>query len=107
MGEEQKENSLYAQILASYQGQDSGKKPKRRLERRRLRRKRRRRRSTNCKVSEWGDWGDCNKSCGIGESERIRTVTQTPTHGGLPCPVLREYRWCGSARNCKEGYFHW
>ena len=22
----------------------------------------------NCKVSNWGQWSDCNKSCGIGES---------------------------------------
>lgn len=105
--EDQKKNSLYAQILASYQGQDAGRKPRGRLERRKLRRKRRRRRSTNCKVSEWGDWGDCNKSCGIGESVRRRQVIQHPAHGGMPCPVLMDYKWCGSARNCNSGYFHW
>ena len=140
----------------------------------------------NCKVSNWGQWSDCNKSCGIGESwhlmieiydshiysiflfhksmilytvnssqqrfahvhvnsfqqwqnlfhqqtcsgeaERRREVLQRPAHGGriftflfhvaisfilsiilsgLPCPALVDYKWCGSARNCKTGYFNW
>ena len=26
---------------------------------------------------------------------------------GLPCPALVDYKWCGSARNCKTGYFKW
>ena len=23
------------------------------------------------------------------------------------CPALRDYKWCGSARNCNKGYFSW
>jgi len=97
---EHKKSSLYAQILASYKTQGvTGT-------RKRLR-KRRKRRSINCRMSQWGEWGDCNKSCGIGESERRREVIQPPSHGGRPCSHLIDHRWCGSARNCKTGYFKW
>ena len=38
---------------------------------------------------------------------RTRTVRQSARGGGTPCPALIDYRWCGSARNCKAGYFKW
>jgi hypothetical protein len=60
-----------------------------------------------CRVSPWSTWGGCSVSCGIGESVRIRSVEQHPRHGGLACPGLREFKWCGSARNCNKGYFGW
>jgi len=102
---EEKKSSLYSQILASYNKEKSPEeKPTRR---RRRRQHRRRRKPRNCKVSSWGQWSDCNKSCGIGEAERRREVVQRPVHGGVPCPALVDYKWCGSARNCKTGYFNW
>ena len=61
----------------------------------------------NCKVSAWSAWGPCTKTCGIGESSRSRLISRHPQHGGHPCPALTEYKWCGSARNCKKGYFKW
>ena len=75
----------------------------------------------DCLVSEWSGWAGCSKTCGIGETVRgcsvtttttitiimyqvrTRTVTQQPVHGGRHCPSLRDYKWCGSARNCKQG----
>jgi len=101
---EEKKNSLYSQILASYSKE---KAPKEKSTRRRRRQHRRRRKPRNCKVSAWGPWSDCNKSCGIGEAERRREVVQRPARGGLPCPALVDFKWCGSARNCKTGYFNW
>jgi len=61
----------------------------------------------SCRVSAWADWSSCSKSCGIGEAARTRTVIKHPRHGGTPCPKLKEFKWCGSARNCNSGYFHW
>jgi len=102
---EEKKSSLYSQILASY---NKDKTPEERPTRGRRRRQHlRRRKQRNCKVSSWSEWTDCNKSCGIGEAERRREVVQRPAHGGLPCPALVDYKWCGSARNCKTGYFKW
>jgi len=102
---EEKKNSLYSQILASYSKEKAPKEKSTR--RRRIRQHRRRRKPRNCKVSAWGPWSDCNKSCGIGEAERRREVVQRPARGGLPCPALVDFKWCGSARNCKTGYFNW
>jgi len=104
---EEKKSSLYSQILASYNKEKTPEEKPTRRRRRRRRQHRRRRKPRNCKVSNWGQWSDCNKSCGIGEAERRREVVQRPAHGGLPCPALVDYKWCGSARNCKTGYFNW
>merc|ERR1719500_525691 len=104
---EEKKSSLYSQILASYNKEKTPKEKPTRRRRRRRRQHQRRRKPRNCKVSNWGQWSDCNKSCGIGEAERRREVLQRPAHGGLPCPALVDYKWCGSARNCKTGYFNW
>lgn len=102
----QTKEALYSEILASYSG--NRKKTRSRHGRKRLRRKKRKNpRPRNCQVTQWGDWGSCSKSCGIGEAVRKRTVRQEPRHGGVVCPSLTDYKWCGSARNCKEGYFEW
>ena len=33
----------------------------------------------NCKVSVWGPWSDCNKSCGIGEKLRFHHISLKKT----------------------------
>ncbi|XP_059485036.1 spondin-2 [Neocloeon triangulifer] len=61
----------------------------------------------DCRVSDWGSWEPCSRSCGIGETQRKRTVTKHARRGGSPCPPLTEAKWCGSARSCPKGYFNW
>lgn len=61
----------------------------------------------DCRVSEWGEWASCSRSCGIGETQRVRTVVKHARRGGTPCPPLKEAKWCGSARSCPKGYFNW
>ncbi|XP_066265886.1 thrombospondin type-1 domain-containing protein 7A-like [Branchiostoma lanceolatum] len=57
----------------------------------------------DCKVSEWGDWGECSKTChdidstddqDMGLQTRTRTVVRLPLNGGLPCPSLSEQAHC-------------
>lgn len=109
--------SLYQTILRSYK-QNPGKALVR-GRRRRMRGERRQRRhrekkvkekskvKQDCKVGEWGEWGDCSKTCDIGETTRVRQVINAARHGGRSCPPLTEFRWCGSGTNCKEEYFGW
>eukprot|EP00439_Symbiodinium_sp_Y106_P074843 s2309_g14.t1 len=39
----------------------------------------------DCEVSPWASWDECDKSCGGGQQERNRQVTQNPQNGGKPC----------------------
>jgi len=100
---------LYKQIMTTYINNNNVKKTRKR--KKRLRRKKNRgrhhKKPRDCVVTEWSSWGPCSKTCGIGETERTRVVTQHPAHGGRHCPALRDYKWCGSARNCNKGYFSW
>ena len=67
-----------------------------------------------CQVSEWSQWSQCSKHCGLGEKRRERSIVKHDSEGGRPCPALAEIKWCGSARGCVNGssssaevYFKW
>jgi len=93
---------LYQHIMQQY------RKDKVKTRKKKLRRKQKRhRKPQRCLVSSWSEWGGCSQSCGIGESVRTRTIIHHPRHGGHPCPPIKDYKWCGSARNCNQGYFKW
>ena len=38
----------------------------------------------DCVWNEWGEWQNCNRTCGDGWQKRIRTQ-QEEMYGGLPC----------------------
>ncbi len=42
--------------------------------------------ATDCMLSEWSEWSECNKSCGKGHMIRSRMVKLEPQFGGMPCP---------------------
>lgn len=48
----------------------------------------------DCEVSPWSDWGPCSPRCGVGVSQRTRTVAFRPMNGGRECPPLIENRGC-------------
>jgi len=99
------QNLLFDKILTSYPTLPTSRR--KRFRSKKHYRKIKKRKPQDCRVTKWGDWGPCSKSCGIGETLRTRTVKKHSKHGGKPCPPLREVKWCGSARNCNSGYFDW
>ncbi|XP_055909621.1 somatomedin-B and thrombospondin type-1 domain-containing protein isoform X2 [Eupeodes corollae] len=52
----------------------------------------------DCQVSEWGQWSECDKSCGIGMMTRSRSILQASQNGGKHCPSLVQKRGCQGLR---------
>ena len=53
----------------------------------------------NCRMSAWGGWGPCDRSCGGGRQQAFRRVEQRAAYGGAPCPrALKRLRDCRTAR---------
>ena len=59
--------------------------------------------TVDCRLEEWGLWGDCSASCGpSGFSGRVRSVEREAECGGTDClEELRELRSCN--RICMNG----
>ena len=74
---------------------------------------RRRRRSCwarNCRVSSWGYWSQCTKTCGSGTQTRRRYVTWYPSCGGSSCPSLVQTVSCNTRCcpvNCRYVSSRW
>uniref|UniRef100_A0A1A9WAI9 Spondin-like TSP1 domain-containing protein n=1 Tax=Glossina brevipalpis TaxID=37001 RepID=A0A1A9WAI9_9MUSC len=52
----------------------------------------------DCQVSDWGQWSECNASCGTGIMTRTRKILQSPQNGGKHCPTLMQKRGCQGYR---------
>ncbi|MGH0147491.1 UNVERIFIED_CONTAM: hypothetical protein FKN15_011026 [Acipenser sinensis] len=57
---------------------------------------------TDCMVSEWSQWSECNKSCGKGHVIRTRMIKLEPQFGGEPCPETVQRKKC-KIRKCNRG----
>ena len=55
----------------------------------------------DCQVTSWQPFSPCSRSCGGGTQHRLRNISATPDEDGVPCPVLRQDRECGT-RGCGE-----
>jgi len=55
----------------------------------------------DCKMTQFGPWSQCTKSCGGGVQTRSRTIEQAPLHGGMPCGETVVQRVCG-VKSCDE-----
>lgn len=59
---------------------------------------------SDCVVSEWGAWSDCNVKCGGGFRRRSRLVVKPSIAGGQSCPYLDEFDICNEgecSRDCE------
>ncbi|XP_015119117.1 uncharacterized protein LOC107042558 [Diachasma alloeum] len=61
-----------------------------------------RRAPRDCKSSDWTAWSACSRSCGVGETQRVRKIIVKARRGGKPCHSLKETKWCGSATPCPD-----
>lgn len=50
----------------------------------------------DCEVSDWTQWGACNKDCGTGKQTRTRTVSKPAKFGGKACPPLSQSQDCNT-----------
>uniref|UniRef100_A0A8C5CCN9 Spondin-1 n=1 Tax=Gadus morhua TaxID=8049 RepID=A0A8C5CCN9_GADMO len=57
---------------------------------------------TDCLLTDWTEWSDCNKSCGKGHMIRNRVVKLEPQFGGDPCPETVQRKKC-KVRKCSRG----
>uniref|UniRef100_A0A3Q1FCU8 SCO-spondin n=1 Tax=Acanthochromis polyacanthus TaxID=80966 RepID=A0A3Q1FCU8_9TELE len=65
----------------------------------------------NCSWTEWGVWGSCSRSCGVGQQQRIRTFLIPGTNGSWCEDILGgnlEHRFC-NIRPCRVdgGWSRW
>jgi hypothetical protein len=51
-----------------------------------------------CRVSTWGSWSVCTRTCGSGSTTRARTVLSNPTNAA--CDELSEVKFCNTLE-CK------
>jgi hypothetical protein len=54
----------------------------------------------NCKLSEWGAFGECSRSCGNGVHRRARSIITFPAYGGNICDDTEETANCNSGLLC-------
>jgi hypothetical protein len=40
----------------------------------------------DCRFDEWGDWGECNSTCGSGTKVATRTLLEAMNGGSVECP---------------------
>ena len=52
--------------------------------------------ASDCEVSEWGIWGECDAVCSTGAQTRERTVVTPPMDSGSTCPHVVEDRACNT-----------
>merc|ERR1712038_811168 len=63
---------------------------------------------TNCRYGEWGEYGQCSKTCGTGKRTRYRPEFIKAQNGGTDCAWMgdcekRSYSQDGSYGTCKGG----
>lgn len=58
-------------------------------------------RPVDCKVSQWSQWSNCDKDCGLGKQKRNRTIINKQFRNGLSCPLLEDTRNC-SIKPCPQ-----
>ena len=57
-------------------------------------------RIVDCQWNTWGWWGDCSKTCGVGQREQIRTKRVTENSSGSCSGLPSRYESCQGDHAC-------
>jgi len=59
--------------------------------------------AVDCSISDWTSWEQCDRTCGGGQTHRVRQIHEFAQGGGVPCPPeLIETRGCGEEPCSKQ-----
>lgn len=59
--------------------------------------------AVDCLWSVWTQWSRCSKSCGQGQTQRVRHIAREPQSGGIGCRgVFEDFRSC-QVTSCSAG----
>lgn len=64
----------------------------------------------DCVLDDWGAWGGCSVTCGLGTRVRSRTVVEVARFGGAACGTQHAYGACheeGCPVHCSFEYTPW
>ncbi|XP_031781961.1 somatomedin-B and thrombospondin type-1 domain-containing protein isoform X2 [Nasonia vitripennis] len=62
---------------------------------------------TDCSVSEWSEWSECDNMCGLGLQTRRRHVVRAERNGGKACPTsLEQTLTCQNYGSCRRRARH-
>jgi hypothetical protein len=50
----------------------------------------------DCKLTKFGKWSTCTRTCGKGQQERRRHIVDPPSYGGLKCKATVQQRDCNT-----------
>ena len=53
---------------------------------------------TDCELSDFGYWTDCDKPCGGGKKKRYRTIINQPSVDGKPCKETEQVLQCNTQK---------
>jgi len=64
--------------------------------------------ASDCAISDWNHWSECDKTCGGGVQSRARSVIQPAANGGAACPTdVLQQRICNEhvvcPKTCTDG----
>ncbi|XP_014213211.1 somatomedin-B and thrombospondin type-1 domain-containing protein-like [Copidosoma floridanum] len=61
---------------------------------------------SDCSVSGWSEWSECDNKCGQGRRTRSRLVSSPGRNGGQPCPETHQSNECESYEACRRRARH-
>jgi len=58
--------------------------------------------AVDCQLTAWGNWGECDATCGIGQKIRSREVITEPAFGGKACSAALSQTLACELRSCRD-----